>query len=96
MVTGAEGIARAEHQSEVSNKKHDLRSVPQAGDVVASRPTGRADLFTISIVPATAHLSAARHSEAIETVRALARDRNLDGWFTATTPTMRASRTSES
>jgi hypothetical protein len=55
---------------------------PRAGDVLASRPTARADLYAISIVPADAHVTATRYAEAIETVRALAHGRHVDGWFT--------------
>ena len=52
------------------------------GDVLASARTARADVYTISIVPAAAHLRATRHSEAIEKVRELARGLEVDGWFT--------------
>jgi hypothetical protein len=56
--------------------------MPKAGDVLASRATARADLYAISIVPAAAHVTAARYSEAIEKVRELARGLRVDGWFT--------------
>jgi hypothetical protein len=55
---------------------------PQAGDVLASRSTARADLYAISIVPAAAHVTAKRYAEAIDTVRELAGARQVDGWFT--------------
>ena len=57
------------------------RSVPMEGDVLASRPIARADLYWISVVPAAAHLTARRYTEAIERVRELARQRQVDGWF---------------
>ena len=59
-----------------------LRSVPQAGDALASARTAGGDVYTISIAPAAAHLRATRHSEAIEKVRELARGLEFDGWFT--------------
>jgi hypothetical protein len=60
----------------------ELRPMPKTGDVVASRPTARADVYAISIVPAAAHATATRYSEAIEETRELARGRRVDGWFT--------------
>ena len=59
-----------------------VRSVPQTGDVLASARSARADVYTISIVPAAAHLSATRHGEALEKVRELAHGLDVDGWFT--------------
>jgi hypothetical protein len=58
------------------------RATPTAGDVLASQPTARADWYDISIVPAAAHVTARRYSEAIEKVRELARASRVDGWFT--------------
>lgn len=55
---------------------------PQAGDVLASARRGRADIYTISIVPASARLTERRHLEAIEKVRSLARELKVDGWVT--------------
>ena len=57
-------------------------SGPVPGDVVASRPTARADLYWISVVPRAAHMTAGRYSEAIDAVRQLAREGRVDGWFT--------------
>jgi hypothetical protein len=82
MVTQADGIARQERQSEISNENHHFRSAPQIGDVLASRRTARADVYTISILPAASCLTATRHSEAVEKVRVLARELQVDGWFT--------------
>ena len=78
----ADGIAVEEHQPETTTSKPYVRSVPQTGDVLASARTARADVYTISVVPAAAHLSAARHAEALEKVRELAGVLNVDGWFT--------------
>jgi hypothetical protein len=56
--------------------------MPQAGDVLASARTARADVYTISIVPDPAHLTERRYSAAIEKVRSLADGLKVDGWFT--------------
>jgi hypothetical protein len=48
------------------------RSGPIPGDVIASKPTARADLYLISVVPRFEHTTATRY-EAIEAVRELAR-----------------------
>lgn len=58
------------------------RSGPIPGDVLASRPTARADLYLISVVPRVEHTTARRYPEAIDAVRELARQRRVDGWFT--------------
>jgi hypothetical protein len=59
------------------------RAIPTPGDVLASRPTARADWYDISIVPGVTHVTARRYSEAMEKVRELARASRVDGWFTA-------------
>ena len=58
------------------------RSVPQSGDVLASRPTARADLYVIGVVPTEAKIAAMRYHDAMETVRELARALAVDGWYT--------------
>ena len=55
---------------------------PQPGDVLASRPTARVDIYEISVVPTKADLVATRYDDAMETVRELARVRAVDGWYT--------------
>jgi N-acetyl-beta-hexosaminidase len=82
MCTHADGIAFERRHSEITDLKRDVQSIPQTGDVLASARTARADVYTISIVPAAAHLSATRHAEALEKVRELARGLDVDGWFT--------------
>ena len=57
-------------------------SAPEPGDVLASRPTARADLYLISIVPEAGQRTARRHHDAVHVVRELARERRVDGWFT--------------
>ena len=59
-----------------------FRPVLRDGDVLASKRTARADVYTISIVSAREYKSARRYSEAIESVRVLARQLQVDGWFT--------------
>jgi hypothetical protein len=76
------GTGVEDRPSEKGRLASELRTMPEAGDVLASKPTARADLYAISIVPATAHVTATRYSEAIERVRELARGRRVDGWFT--------------
>jgi len=55
----------------------------KAGDVLVSRPTARADLYEISVVPSLAHLSNVRYEDGWETGRQLARRLAVDSWFTA-------------
>jgi hypothetical protein len=57
-------------------------SRPTVGDIVASRPTARADLFAIAIVPNRGELVPARYDRALHIVRASAREREVDGWYT--------------
>jgi hypothetical protein len=55
----------------------------KAGDVLVSRPTARADLYEISVVPSLAHLRDVRYEDGWETGRQLARRLAVDGWFTS-------------
>ena len=55
---------------------------PQPGDVLASRPTARADIYEISVVPTRADLVAMRYDDAMERVRQLATVLSVDGWYT--------------
>ena len=71
-----------ERQSERTYSPSPGPSRPIPGDVLASRPTARADVYLISVVPRTAHLTARRYREAIDAVTELARQRQVDGWFT--------------
>jgi hypothetical protein len=56
-------------------------SRPTVGDVVASRPTARADLFAIAIVPDRGELVPACYDRAL-IARTSARERAVDGWYT--------------
>jgi len=58
------------------------RSAPQAGDILASKRTARADVFTISTIPTGSDITVTRYSAAIERVQELARARRVDGWYT--------------
>jgi hypothetical protein len=59
-----------------------LRVVPQAGDVLVSKRSARADVLTICIVSGGGDRRVQRHQEAIDNVRELARELQVDGWFT--------------
>ncbi len=78
----AGGMAPGQRRSEIISSGQTRRLAPRPGDVLASERSARADVYTISIVPAAAHLRAGRHSEAVDKVRELARDLRVDGWFT--------------
>lgn len=67
--------------STASQLPSQFRAIPTPGDVLTSRPTARADWYDISIVPAAAHVTARRYSEAMEKVRELARASRVDGWL---------------
>jgi hypothetical protein len=58
------------------------RTAPQAGDILASERSARADVFSISIVPSESPVVLRRYAEAIEHVQTLARTRQVDGWYT--------------
>lgn len=59
------------------------RSLPQAGDILASERSARADVFAVSVVPTGGEITVTRYSAAIERVRELAQARRVDGWFTS-------------
>jgi hypothetical protein len=58
------------------------RPAPQSGDVLLSRPTARADVYAISVIPSEARFVAARYPDAVEKVDELARGLAVDGWYT--------------
>ena len=55
------------------------RLAPQAGDILASERSARADFYAVSIVPTGSEVTVRRYSAAIERVEALARTRRVDG-----------------
>jgi hypothetical protein len=59
-----------------------LRPVPQTGDVLASKRSARADVFTICIVSGADDKRLKRYQEAIDRVLELARELRVDGWYT--------------
>jgi hypothetical protein len=58
------------------------RPFPQSGDVLVSRPSARADVYEISVVPTKTDLVAMRYDDAMEKVRELAEELAVDGWYT--------------
>jgi hypothetical protein len=74
--------ARGENSRKASGMP-SRRQYPQSGDVLASRPTARADIYEISVVPNRADLVAMRYDDAMERVRELARASSVDGWYTS-------------
>jgi hypothetical protein len=77
------GPAFATNDDTLQNAPPKARwSAPQAGDILASERSARADVFTVSIVPTGSDVSVTRYSAAIERVQELARTRRVDGWYT--------------
>jgi hypothetical protein len=54
----------------------------KAGDVLVSRPTARADVYEICVIPAIPHASHIRYENGVEAGRQLARVLGVDAWFT--------------
>jgi hypothetical protein len=71
-----------ERQSPVTVSPMPRRPAPTPGDVLASRPTARADVYAISVIPSKAYIVAARYQDAMEKVDELARGLAVDGWYT--------------
>ena len=71
-----------EGQSPMTVSPMPRRPAPQLGDVLVSRPTARADVYAISVIPSQARIVAARHQDAMEKVDELARGLAVDGWYT--------------
>ena len=67
---------------EKASRMPSRRPFPQSGDVLVSRPTARADIYAISVVPAAAEIVATRYNDAMERVRELARELAVNGWYT--------------
>jgi hypothetical protein len=58
------------------------RPAPTTGDVLVSRPTARADIYELSIVPTRGYNVAARYQDAMQKARELAQGLGVDGWYT--------------
>ena len=82
MNTCAGGITPDDHRLD-NAPRPDIRRAPQAGDILASERSARADVFSISIIATDSDITVRRYSEAIERVRELARIRRVDGWYTS-------------
>jgi hypothetical protein len=74
--------AIAAHDGPRKPRPNVPRTSPQPGDILASERSARADVFSISVIPAETHVVVTRYAEAIEHVRTLARTRRVDGWYT--------------
>ena len=55
--------------------------VPRDGDVIVSHRTASIEL-ELAIVPAPPHMVCAKHDDAVEWARRLARERQVDAWLT--------------
>jgi hypothetical protein len=80
MIMQSAALARAAVKN--GSRSRDVHAVPVAGDVLASERSARADVYAICIVPAAHRAEVSRYPEAIRTVRELARQLEVDGWFT--------------
>lgn len=82
MTAHGDGIALREPPSTDRIFGLALRPVPKAGDVLAAKRSARADVYTINIVSGGDDRKVSRYSEAIDRVSDLARELQVDGWFT--------------
>jgi hypothetical protein len=82
MVAQQSYVAHRQQDSHVASGMPNPRRYPQPGDVLASRPTARADIHQISVVPREADVVAMRYDDALRRVRELARALAVDGWYT--------------
>ena len=71
-----------ERQSPMTVSPVPRRPAPTSGDVLASRPTARADIYAISVFPSEARIVAARYQDAMQKLEELARELAVDGWYT--------------
>jgi hypothetical protein len=84
MLMHTRGDVIATNDDRLQQSPPDARqSQPQAGDILASERSARADVFAISIIPTDSDVTVTRYSAAIELVQELARTRRVDGWFTS-------------
>lgn len=75
-------VAVRGENSDKTSRLPNRRPFPQSGDVLASRPTARADVYAIGVVPTEAKIVAMRYDDVMERVRELARTLAVDGWYT--------------
>ena len=83
MNTRGAAIAMNDDHGGTAPRSDTWRSAPQAGDILVSERSARADVFAISIIPSDSDVTLTRYSAAIERVRELARARQVDGWYTS-------------
>jgi hypothetical protein len=82
MNTRGAAIATNDDRLRKASRPDARQLTPQAGDILVSERTARADVFAISIVPTDSDITVNRYSAAIERVQELARARRVDGWYT--------------
>jgi hypothetical protein len=82
MNTRGAAIATNDDRLRKAPRPDTRQSAPQAGDILASERSARADVFAISIIPTDSDITVTRYSAAIERVQELARARRVDGWYT--------------
>ena len=58
------------------------RILPNAGDLLVSRRSARADVYEISVVSESVYTLARSYREAIERAKGLAGSLSVDAWFT--------------
>lgn len=83
MNTRGAAIAMHDDRSRKAARSDTWRPALQAGDILVSERSARADVFAIGIVPSDGDVTLTRYSAAIERVRELARARHVDGWYTS-------------
>jgi hypothetical protein len=81
-MSGREHRIAVERQSPMTVSPMPRRPAPTSGDVLVSRPTARADVYAISVIPSTAHIVEARYQDAMRKVEELACGLAVDGWYT--------------
>ena len=83
MNTGGAAIAPNDDRPRKAPRSGTWPSAAQAGDILVSERSARADVFAISIIPSGSDVTLTRYSAAIERVQELARARQVDGWYTS-------------
>jgi hypothetical protein len=82
MNTGGGAVATNDARLRRWPRADALHPAPQAGDILASERSARADVFVISVIPLDSDVVVTRYAAAIEHVRELARTQRVDGWYT--------------
>ena len=82
MNTSAAAVTPTDDRLRKAPRPDLRRTGPQAGDILAAERSARADMFSISTIPADSDIVVTRYSEAIKRVQELARRRRVDGWYT--------------